>query len=257
MNHGGNKKLPILLALFFLLGAGLSIENKFHFMRLKGFSLSPSNYNIESFLWKSRLFPSQRVWVSWVWNFSSLKREVEEEFPIRLTWSLRGWGRIETRYVAIKPHFLLLWRQKVWCVSDDGLLWEKDFSDFHDLVQLPESLPCIEWSDELMAPFEVVESRKVHPVLLPMEKIFGWLDGLRQTGWLEKATCVIVERQGGRFRLRLTMNLADCKDVTLLVPDAPRSWQAIAEALGPIIKDCGKRASVMIDGTYGNKIVVK
>ena len=257
MNRG--RRLKIIYAMIFVvfLGSLFSVENKTQAMRLRNFTVNPSDINVELFVWKNLPLVSERFWPSWIFAFGDFKQIMESMFPVQVTWRLQGWGAIELRYEALRPDFLLLWEGVRWGVSQRGLIWPVEDPLFRSFYTVPRDLPAMEWSSELMAPVERDPSQNVHKALLPMKNVLLWVEGLEKTGWLKEASRVIVERQGGRFRLRLVLDLYGMKGVTLLLPDTPGAWKILAQALEPIVKDNEGKPSLTIDGTYSNKIIVK
>ncbi len=241
----------------FFVGCFFSLENKIQAMRLRSFIVSPPDGGVELFAWQNLTTSSERFWPCWIFDFGNFKQKMESMFPVQVTWQLQGWGAIELQYEALKPNFLLLWEGIRWGVSQKGLIWPVDDPHFLNLYAVPDDVPVMEWSSELMAPVEHDPSKNVHKALLPMKDVLLWVEGLQRTGWLKEASRVIVERQGGRFRLRLVVDLHGMKGVTLLLPDTPGAWKILAQALEPIVKDNEGKSSLTIDGTYGNKIIVK
>ena len=257
MGLGTRFKFVNLIILSFVLGGLFLLENKTQTMRLRSMIVSPPNYNIELCVWGSMGSLSERYWPLWVLDFQNVKKKVESLFPVRARWRLRGWGSVELHYESLRPEFLLLWNDVRWAVAQEELIWSSEDPLFAGLYEISPDLPVIEWSPELLAPLESAPPRNVHPALLPVREALSWVRGLRETGWLEKTSRILVERQGGRFRLRLTMSIYGAKEMTLFLPDTPRSWGILAQALESIVRDNIGGTNLTIDGTYKNKIIVK
>lgn len=219
--------------------------------------VSPPNHQIESCAWEFLDSAKQRFWLLWIMDFGETRRKIESLFPIQARWHVRGWGNVELRYEALRPDFLLRWGDVLWGVTQRGLMWSSEDPLFSGIGTTSSDLPLVEWSSDLMAPVEPLDSRKVHPALLPVGEVLLWIRGMEEAGWLDRASQIRVERQGGRFCLRLILDIHGLKNVTLLLPDRTGTWKMIAQALEPIINDNRGESGLTIDGTYQNKIIVK
>lgn len=256
MGHGSKSLLKVALAAI-LLGSMFSLENWLHFMRTREIALRPPHYEIEELLWDSMDAKSLRFWPKTYLKLLKFKDVAERQFPVNVSIRVVDWGSFDLSFGSLQPKFLLRWSKGTWAVADNGSLWDWNDPEFIGLYPSNITLPAVIWTQGLPVPFETALGQRVHVALLPVSQVLSWLQQLGRLGWLEQTSTISVDRQGGHYRVYVTMDRPDRKRLILFLSDDLTVWPLIAQALDAILKDNPGEAELVIDATYDGKLIVK
>jgi hypothetical protein len=256
VGHGSKPFFKVVLV-GILLGSMFSLENRLHLMRTRKIELYPPHCEIEEFLWDSIDAKSMRFWPKAYLELLKFKGVAERQFPVKISINIVSWGSFGLSFCSLQPKFLLRWSNGTWAVADNGSLWDWNDPEFIGLYPSNTTLPTVTWTQRLPVPFETALGRRVHVTLLPVSQVLSWLQQLGRLGWLEQTSVISVDRQGGHYRIHVTIHRPDRRRLILLLSDDLTVWPLIAQALDAILKDNPQEAELVIDATYDGKLIVK
>jgi hypothetical protein len=236
------------------------LNEGFVWMSMRGFHIKVTDPALEKRLWD--VFPSQclRFWPLFLRRSQAMKVFLERTLPVLVSTRMTGLGEFTTDIELLSPWVLVEWREQVWCISQEGRMWNIADKNLEVIgLNLPRK-PL--WK----IPFLSAESseedvyslpRGVFPSLFSIEAIEDFLVRFGHEFWFGNIEEIVVDRRAGAelFTLRF---IRGRQELTILLQKDKYREQELNTALESILRDLQKEGgNHLIDATYEDKIIVK
>jgi hypothetical protein len=235
------------------------LNERFVLMSMRGFHIKVTDPVLEKRFWD--IFPSQclRFWPLFLRKSQAMKAFLERTLPVLVYTRVTGVGVFTTEIKLLSPWVLVEWRGQVWCISQEGRMWNIADKNLKitglDLPRKPR------WR----VPFLSTEASGdvyslpggVFPSLFPIEAIEDFLTRFGSESWFKNIEEVVLDRRAGAdfFNLRFVRGR---QEFTILLQKDKYRGQDLNIALEHILERLQKEGgNHLIDATYEGKVVVK
>jgi hypothetical protein len=235
------------------------LNERFVWMSMQEFHIKVTDPVLEKRFWD--IFPSQclRFWPLFLRRSQVMKVFLERTLPVLVSTRVTGFGGFATDIELLSPWVLVEWREQVWCISQEGRMWNIADKDLEIIgLDLPRKplwripfLPVEASEDVYSLP------RGVFPSLFSVEAIEDFLARFGSESWFGNIEEVVLDRRAGAdlFNLRF---IRGGQELTILLQKDKYIGQELNTALEHILKSLQKEGgNHLIDATYEDKIVVK
>lgn len=238
------------------------LERSFHLMRTREIFIQPEECFTETLLWNNLSGKNVRYWPLLVVGRKAIEEKIEKTIPVKLDFSISGFGRFRIGISPLKPVYIVRWKKILWYVAQNGKIWEtsRPFNDLLPGITKPDG-PVFEIGAGFPPPLPdgAFERRTdtIYRSLLPMDLMKNWKDEVLRLPWYSILEKLVIQKRAGEYYLVLLLN---CKrgPVELLLRADSGTWPGITEALGKIMPGFPEGyKDIYIDATYKDKIVVK
>jgi hypothetical protein len=235
------------------------LNERFAWMSMQGLHIKVTDPALEKRFWD--IFPSQclRFWPLFLRKSQTMKAFLERTLPVVVYTRITGVGTFTSEIKFLSPWVLVEWRGQVWCISQEGRMW--NIADKNLKIVGLDLPPKPLWR----IPFLPTESSGdvrslpsgVFPSLFSIEAIEDFLTRFGSESWFKNIEEVVLDRRAGAdfFNLRF---IRGRQELTILLQKDKYKEQELNIALEHILERLQKEGgNHLIDATYEGKIVVR
>ncbi|MDR1622206.1 MAG: hypothetical protein LBS00_07515 [Synergistaceae bacterium] len=234
------------------------MEERYIWMSMRGVTIKAADPVLEKRFWD--IFPSRclRFWPLFLRRSQAIGAFLERTLPVLVYTRMTGVGKFTTDIKLLSPRVLVEWRKQVWCISQEGRMWNVAERSLEvGGLELPRKplwrVPFLsgESSGDVSLP------QGVFPSLFSVEAIEDFLTGFGNESWFENIEEIVLDRRAGADLFKLRFVRGGQELMILLQKDKYRGRE-LDIALGLILENLRKEGgNHLIDATYEDKIIVR
>lgn len=243
--------------LVMIAGCMMYIADYRYWFALHDYKVEAQSQELEARLWE--VFPQRCLtfWPYFMKDRHGMKEFLERDLPVTVDTEMKRLGRFTTSIKWLKAWVKVDWRGKVWCISQDGRMWQYapgrpvDDEAGKLIWKIPEQGNLQEGVNVQPPIFGVFRSP------LSTEVIASFLDEFRGCKWFEAASEMTWERRAGMDLFILKLSYGRQKFELYLQRD-----KYSGQDVGTVLDDLFTRlinegGDHIIDATYEGKILLR
>ena len=245
--------VKLLLFAAFLGGAWRLYEYN-EWMSLKGYRIEAEDQTLERRFWDVFPVRSLRFWPFLLKDAGGVEAFLERVLPVSVSTRMSEFGRFVTTMKWLRPWLKVWWRDRLWCVSREGRMWEADgfagssmSSDIKGPVWQLASLS----GDIRPLPLGVFS------VPVSLDAVSAFLLEYQDYPWFSSVERIVWDRRAGADLFRLAL-VRGKQRFEVLIQQNKYGGQELGamleEVLGRLAKESGNHR---IDATYEGKILLQ
>ncbi len=246
--------VKFLLFVTFLGGAWRLYE--YHeWMSLSGYVVEAQDPAIERRFWD--VFPARslRFWPFFLRDSEGVEEFLEHVLPVSVSTRMTEFGRFVTTLKRLTPWLKVRWRDRLWCISKEGRMWDAAESD--ESLAGFEAIKGPVWQLASLSGDMRPLPSGVFASPVSVDVVVAFLREYQDYPWFDAAEEIVWDRRAGADLFRLNLVKGKQRFEVLIQPvkyGGQELGSMLGEILGRLAKENGNHR---IDATYEGKILLK